>query len=215
MMTGSPTATFSGRLVLTRRGAMADRSHCWRSFRNVVPRRPCGTCSYQSHLKNTPELVVQPIAHYQVMRHLITVVVIGCSFVAPTYAQSDWSAVTALPPGTPLRIEGERGRHAEGELQAVDDMQLTLRGKTPAARGDIRKVERLGRYQVGQHARRGFWIGAVAGSIVGWIGFPKAPRNTRILVSLWQGAAWGVTGMLIGALDGMESRKGITIYKAP
>ena len=86
------------------------------------------------------------------------------------YAQSDWSSVTALSPGTRLRIESVRAGDAKGLLLAVDDGQLTLRGKPPAARADIRKVEQLGDRQTGRFAKRGFLIGfwgAVIGAIDG------------------------------------------------
>ena len=94
-----------------------------------------------------------------------------CWFLASSmgYAQTDdWNAVTALSPGTLLRIELGRGREAEGVLQEVDDTQLTLEERVPAPRAEIRKVEQLGVRKTGKLARWGFLIGAVSGASWGY-----------------------------------------------
>src|SRR5436190_17063179 len=122
------------------------------------------------------------------MRKLITLAVIGRSFVAPAYAQSDWNALTTIPLGTRLRIESLRGGDAKGLLQAVDDAQITVQGTPPAARADIRMVEQLGRGQTGEFARRGLLIGAVCGGGLGVSTAQSRRRTWAALMALGRGA---------------------------
>jgi len=126
-------------------------------------------------------------------------------------AQSDWGAVAAIPPGTQLRLEAERGRRAEGTLEVVDHTQLTLQGKSPAPRTLIRKVERLGATRTSKFAKWGFLIGAVGGVALGYsvVETNKGPWALRM------GFGWGAIGAAIGALDGLHSRERTLIYQNP
>jgi hypothetical protein len=127
------------------------------------------------------------------------------------YAQSDWSAVTALSPGTRLRIESVRGGEAKGLLRAVDDGQLILQGKPPAKRADISKVEQLGDRQTGRFAKRGFLIGGVLGGTIGYF----RVESSKGLFAAWMTVNYGFWGAVIGAIDGAQSRERTIIYKAP
>jgi uncharacterized membrane protein YgcG len=139
--------------------------------------------------------------------------VVMCWLLASSigYAQSDWSAVTALPSGTRVRIEAERGRYAQGVLQAVDDMQITLQKKPPATRADIRKVELLGAHQTARFAKRGFIIGAVAGISMSY----ATAQRSKGAWALFLGGSWGAIGALIGATDGIQSRESVVVFRAP
>jgi hypothetical protein len=127
------------------------------------------------------------------------------------YAQSDWGAVTATPPGTRLRIEAQKGRQVEGVLEAVDDTQLTLQRKPPAARADIRKVERLGAPRTAKLAKWGFLVGAVSGAALSYavVETNKGPWAARMSVG------WGAIGAAIGAISGARSPKRSLIYMNP
>ena len=127
------------------------------------------------------------------------------------YAQSDWSSVTALSPGTRLRIESVRAGDAKGLLLAVDDGQLTLRGKPPAARADIRKVEQLGDRQTGRFAKRGFLVGAVLGGTIGYF----RVESSKGLFAAWLTVNYGFWGAVIGAIDGAQSRERTIVSRAP
>jgi len=137
-----------------------------------------------------------------------------CWFLASSsgYAQTDdWNAVTALSPGTPLRVELETGRDVKGVLQRVDDAQLTLETRVPVIRAQIRKIERLGARRTDKFARWGFLIGALGGASWGY-GSTLSNRGTWALLL---GAGWGSIGALIGAINGARSQERILIYRAP
>jgi hypothetical protein len=140
--------------------------------------------------------------------------VVVCWLVACSvgHAQSgDWNSVTALSPGTRLRIELVRRRQAEGILQNVDDAQLTLVKRVPAPRTEIRKIERLGHPSVGKFARWGFLVGVVSGASLAY----ATAEGSKGAWALFQSVGWGSIGALIGSIDGAQSRERIPIYEAP
>ena len=130
------------------------------------------------------------------------------------YAQSDWTAVTAIAPGTPLRIELDQGRYAEGGLQAADDTQVTLlrRARTLAApRADVRKIERLGARKTAKRAGWGFLIGTVGGAILGY----SVTETNRGAWAARMAVGWGDIAGLIGTIDGFHARERILLYRSP
>ena len=120
-----------------------------------------------------------------------------CSLLASSvaHAQSDWKAVTALLPGTRLRIEATQKRgSAEG---------------APASRNEIGKVERLSAPKRAKYAKWGFAIGAVAGAIAGY----TTAETNKGYWTFQQSAGWGAIGTLTGALSGPRERT--LIYERP
>ena len=124
------------------------------------------------------------------------------------YAQSDWSALTTLTPGSRLRIESLRGGHAEGILQAVDDVQLTLEKRPAAPRAEIRKVKLLAAPRTGRFAKWGFLIGGVGGASLAY----ATAEGSKGTWALLQGVGWGAIGALIGAIDGRQSRERVPVF---
>lgn len=140
--------------------------------------------------------------------------VLMCWLLSPSlgYAQSDWEAVKALAPGTPLRIDVDRGRYAEGTLQAIDDTQITIVRNTrvtTASRAEVRQVERVGARQTAKRAGWGLVIGAVGGAILGY----AATETNKGAWAARMALGWGAIGGVIGAIDGVHARERTVVYR--
>ena len=90
-------------------------------------------------------------------------------------------------------------------------MQLTLQGKPPAVRDQIRKVEQLGSTRTGKLAKWGFLIGAVTGASLAY----ASVEGSKGPWVLGQSVGWGAIGALIGAIEGRQSRERVLIYRSP
>jgi hypothetical protein len=142
------------------------------------------------------------------------VVIVACWLLASSigYAQSDnWNAVTALAPGTRLRVELARGQTADGILKVVDDLQLTLERKVPAPRAAVRKVKRLGLPRTREFAKWGLLIGAVTGASLAYATVERSKGAWALL----QSVGWGSIGAAIGATEGAQSPRLTMVYRAP
>ena len=133
----------------------------------------------------------------------------------PVYAgQARWETVLALPVGTLLQVETGSGAVFEGHVQPASGERLFLdTGKTHVefSQDATRKVVRLGARKTGQHARRGFLIGAGLGAAMGAFG----TESNRAAWTAFLAAGWGAIGAATGALSGFRTRDVTLVYQSP
>lgn len=143
----------------------------------------------------------------------------GCSLrssparTAPsTTASSDWSAVQALPPESPVRVVLRSGRSVVGMFLAADEHQIRIfRGRTPHAfkRGDVTQVSQQGARQTAKHRK----IGALAGLALGLLSVARQGEvnNSGALAVTY----WTLMGTGFGAWSGYTTQEETVIYRAP
>jgi hypothetical protein len=106
----------------------------------------------------------------------------------------------------------DRGRYAEGTLQAIDDTQITILRNASvmiAPRAEVRTVERVGARQTAKRAGLGLLIGAVGGAILGY----AVTETNKGAWAARMALGWGGIGGAIGAIDGRHARERIVVYR--
>lgn len=131
-------------------------------------------------------------------------------------AQTDWEAVKSLPPDATLRIEGVTGpRQVRGQLEAVDDLQLTViaNGKPLVLpRSVIRQISTAtGRRNFKKWTFMGLGIGAAIGAFLGWVAGAEIDDKARAQdVLIWSGV-----GATVGVIKALIDQEYVLVYQSP
>lgn len=124
-------------------------------------------------------------------------------------ADSAWSAVQALQPGTTVSVKDRAGKSTRGRLVTVTDQALTLIDKKGTVAVDRQSIARVaidnGR-SVGKSTLIGAGVGAGAGASVGGViiaAFGGGEDETGPAVMVVSTALGAVAGTAAGALGGL------------
>jgi uncharacterized protein YcfJ len=163
----------------------------------------------------TPKMTKSAILVRALM--LMTIVGSGCAArsavtLGNVSAPDDWSAVTTLAIGSSLRIEVSAEPSTTGRLVSVQTNQVTISsGSSPRIflRSEIRRIVLVQR-RTGQKAKRGLFIGAIAGGIVGGL----TTESNQGSWAAFMAAGWGAIGAALGASDAFFDREETLVYLA-
>lgn len=147
---------------------------------------------------------------------ILSLVVLPVS--AQTKAQSDWSAVAALPPDATVEVRQKSGPTIRGQVVSATDTTLTLKTRSQPAvsiqRQDVARIYHLGK----RHVALGALIGGGAG-VAGGAGAGAAVCGPHGYCTTGEGVGTGIAifggiGAVVGALIGLH-RSHALIYRMP
>jgi hypothetical protein len=154
------------------------------------------------------------------MRQSIGLLLCFLLLLVATTAQQDvtgdWSAVTALPAGTPVEVRRQNGVTVTGTIASASPTTLALTLKSGTATSIDRQSITLVYRSEGRHVVQGGAIGGVIGAAAG-AGIGAASCGPNHFCTRGQGAGVGVAilgvlGVVIGATIGLHRSKSL-IYR--
>ena len=128
-------------------------------------------------------------------------------------ADSPWSAVQALQPGTTVNVKDRAGKSSKGRLVTVADQSVTLvdrKGMIVIDRQNIARVVIDNGRSVGRSTLIGAGIGAGAGASVGGViiaAFGGGEDETGPAVMIVSTSLGAIAGTAAGALGGLFRQK--------